>query len=165
MIDNITCLDSACNVPFIFYSIIEILNRNIRMYISPILIIMGVFGHMASCTIFILRQDISGTCRVYYLCLSIGELRYFIFSAIPRWTGDGLYFISNGFLYFWPERNSILLCRIFKYCRFVSTFIAIWSLVIYSIERVLAIRFPFLRTNYIRPSKAKKVCLILLIFD
>ena len=155
------CNDSLCY----FSNILASVNRNFRIYLTPLLLILGLFGHLSSIKIFIQRKDLIGTCRIYYLSVSIGEIGYFIFVGIPRWTGFGLFYITNGLTSFWPEKISVVTCRIFSYGWYISIFFLTWAIIIYTLESVVVISFPFFLGKELRSSNAKKICFGLLIFD
>ena len=155
------CNDSLCY----FSNILASVNRNFRIYLTPLLLILGLFGHLSSIKIFIQGKDLIGTSRIYYLCVTIGEIGYLIFVGIPRWTGFGLLYITNGLTSFWPEKISVVTCRVFSYGWYISIFFLTWAIIIYKLESVVAISFPFFLAKEFRSSNAKKICLGLLIFD
>ncbi len=135
-----------------------------RTFIYPIITILGIFGNIMAFKIFLKRTEIKGTCRIYYFWLAVADLVYLISFAIPEWTSDGLNHLTNGAVQFWPDRLSNVSCKLFRFFMHSSWFMSNWIMVIYSIERVLAISYPFLRTSLIKPSVAKKICFVIIIF-
>ena len=57
-----------------------------------------------------------------------------------------------------PENLSPLICKLFRFAWQSSSFISIWTLIAYSIERIIVISYPFLRRRVISIRNAKFVC-------
>ena len=127
--------------------------------ILPILIFSGAFGNVVTMKIFFQMKMKTSTFPIYFLTLAINDLFHLISFAIPNWINYGV----NRFGKILPEPQnlSIYSCVGLNYVWNFSWFISSWILMAYSIERVLAISFPFMRTQYITVATAKKVCCVI----
>ena len=134
------------------------ISRYYRSFIFPIIVILGVFGNIMAIKIFILRTEIKGTCRIYYLYLAIADLVYLLNFGMPEFISNGLDHLSHGSMQFWPDKLSEASCKLIRFFMHSSWFMSCWILVIYSFERVLAISYPFMRVSFINCSTAKKIC-------
>ena len=130
----------------------------------PLLIIIGIFGQIISIKVFLRAAHWKATCKIYYSTMAIVDLVYLISFGIPEWTGEGLDFVTAGALKFKPENYHVITCRCFRFAWHASSFASYWTLVFFSIERIIAISNPFLALNLITIRNAKKVCTAIILF-
>ena len=143
-----------------FSGIVHMTNRGFRMVILPILLVVGIIGQLFAVKIFVTMKKWKSTCKIYYSSMACADLVYLIWFGIPEWTGEGLDMITDGALKFRPETISTFTCRTFRYLWHLSWFISNWLLVVYSVERVIAISYPMFRVRYINLKSAKITCII-----
>ena len=139
------------------------INRAYRIAIYPILLVVGIFGQLITIKIFISLKNWKSTCRIYFSTMAVSDLVYILGFAITEWTGEGLDYITNGALRFKPENFSSLSCKLMRYIWHSSVFVSYWTLVAYSVERVLAIWYPLLTIKWISTRTAKIICAIICI--
>ena len=156
IIENAAALYSFC--------VISNINIAYRIVVMPILLILGLFGQSSSIIIFLKLNKWKSTCKVYYLTSAIMDLAFLFAFGIPEWTGEGLDYVTFGSLNFTPENYSILSCRVFRFTWSVTSFVSYWVLLVFSVERALAIAYPFLRMKFINIRIAIINCSIVTIF-
>ena len=145
------------------YEIMVKINKGYRMFLLPILLILGIIGQLVSIKIFISLKEWKSTCKIYYSSMALADLVYLIGFGIPEWTGEGLDMITGGALKFNPENLYEESCRTFRYLWHSSWFISNWLLVVYSVERVIVISYPLFRIRFINIKSAKITCSIVAI--
>ena len=139
------------------------INFGFRVILLPILLIIGVIGQVLSIKIFLSLKTWKATCKIYYLTIAIMDLAYLFAFGIPEWTGEGLDFLTSNKIKINPENLSKVSCRLFRFVWHASWFISYWTLVAYSVERLIAISNPLLRFRYINYKTAKITCSILVL--
>ena len=143
MADEISINISTAEILKLFAvsDLVDKLHLTIVVYFSQLLIVIGIFGNFISIIIFLKIRDISGCSRIYYLLLSIADLGIVIIFGTPRWTGSGLFYLSNGTIFIWQEKSSTVICRLCRYVWHTLLFISISCLIGLTIENILAARF------------------------
>ena len=140
-----------------------ILNKFYRGITLPFILIVGIIRQILSIKIFQSLKDWKATCKIYYLSIAGSDLVYLIGFGLPEWTFEGLDIVTFGFLKFKPENLSSLSCRLFRFAWHSSWFISYWTLVAYSVERIIAISFPFIRVRFISTRNAKVICAMIIV--
>ena len=152
-------------MPDTFFLILENVDQFYRMSILPLVILVGCCGQLISIKIFLTVKGWNSTCKVYYFTMAIANLVYLLALGIPTVTDRVVYFwTGKNFLRFQPHNISHLTCKLLAYSIHVSEFISYWSLLVYAIERLIAIWNPFIRIQYIHIKNAKKVCFAVTLF-
>ena len=138
---NLTIL--YCQINDILFELFDPLQFYARNYLEPPIFLFGLFGNLVSIIIFLKRKDIPGTSRIFYLAIAYSDLVYIITIYLANWTGDNLAKFTNGLILFWPTRIHNFSCRTIRYAWHSSIFLSNWTLAIFSIERLIAITYPF----------------------
>ncbi len=76
-------------------------------------------------------------------------------------VGDGLFYATNGKLYFYWDQINDFLCKVRIYWFFVSEGFTYWALVVLSTERLMALSFPIKIKNW-NIEKIVKIVLIII---
>ena len=148
-----------------FFLILKNIDQFYRMSIFPLMILVGCCGQLISIKIFLTVKDWNSTCKAYYLTMAIADLVYLLALGIPTVTDRVVYFwTGENSLRFQPHNISHLTCKLLAYSIHVSGFLSYWSLLVYAIERLIAIWNPFMRVQYIHIKNAKKVCFVVSLF-
>ena len=140
------------------------MNRGYRIAVLPVLVIIGIFGQAITIKVFFRLANWKATCKIYYSTMAIVDLAYLFAFGIPEWTGEGLDYLTNGILIFKPENFHIFLCRCFRFIWHVTSFASYWTLVMYSVERIIAISNPFLAIKLVTIRTAKIACSTICLF-
>ncbi len=135
-------------VPFItpFRKFIRLLDY----YLVPFIIAVGLIGNTISCIVFLTTKLRKLSSSVYLAALSISDMG-FLLCVLASWTtnlGINLYH-TNGW------------CQLFVFCQYVFSFLSVWYIVGFTVERFIAIRFPFKRGAMCTVRRAKIVVIFL----
>ncbi|KAI4489535.1 hypothetical protein M0802_011070 [Mischocyttarus mexicanus] len=120
--------------------------RGIQLYYTPILVYLGSFGNCLSVYVFFgtkLRQISSS---IYLGALAISDTGFLI-SLFVVW----LDMVDIGIF------NMQGLCQFFIYFTTVCSFLSVWFVVAFTVERYIAVQYPFLRQSMCTVARAKKV--------
>ncbi|XP_015182028.1 PREDICTED: thyrotropin-releasing hormone receptor [Polistes dominula] len=120
--------------------------RGIQLYYTPILVYLGSFGNCLSVYVFFgtkLRQNSSS---IYLGALAISDTGFLI-SLFVVW----LDMVDIGIF------NMQGLCQFFIYFTTVCSFLSVWFVVAFTVERCIAVQYPFLRQSMCTVARAKKV--------
>lgn len=120
--------------------------RGIQLYYTPILVYFGSFGNCLSVYVFFgtkLRQISSS---IYLGALAISDTGFLI-SLFVVW----LDMVDIGIF------NMQGLCQFFIYFTTVCSFLSVWFVVAFTVERCIAVQYPFLRQSMCTVARAKKV--------
>jgi hypothetical protein len=120
----------------------------IQMYYTPILVLLGTTGNCLSVIVFAtakLRQLSSS----YYLAgLAISDTGYLL-TLFFVWLNlvDVPLFNQHGF------------CQALMYCSQLCSFLSVWFVVAFTVERFIAVRYPLHRPSMCTVTRAKAVLL------
>lgn len=122
----------------------------LERYAVPLIVTTGLAGNLISFVVFISRymQPISSS--VYLAALSVADIG-FLLSILVFWTET--FAAVNG------------LCQIFTFVTYVSSFLSVWYVVGFTVERYLAVHFPLQRHIFCSKRTAKMVVSGLAIFS
>ena len=136
-------------------STMRIVLRWMHVYITPIIIVVGILGNVLSCVVLLgthLRRQSSS---VYLACLSIADTG-FLMTLFIAWLA-------------WVNVNVINKqgwCQLTVFLAYVSAFLSVWSVVSFTAERYIAVWHPFHRHIMCSAKRAKilVVCLTVIGF-
>ena len=125
------------------------LSRYLGIYGYPVLILLGTVGNVLSLVVMTRRTMIGSSTCFYMAVLSVADTILLYFGCLRTWfsylTGYDAIILSPA------------ACKIFSFLTYFSYDFAAWVLVAMTIERFIAIHFPFKKARYTTVSRAKKV--------
>lgn len=104
------------------------------IYVIPVILMFGIVGNVISFCVFMFTfmRQMSSCVYLSGLCLSdIG----FLLCAAASWSDN-----INLRIYHKPG-----ICQFFVYFTYITSFLSVWYVVAFSLERYLAVKFPFKR--------------------
>ena len=133
------------------------------VYILPFVIIIGVLENIAVLFVFGWHSGgVSQTTRIYYIILAILDIISLLTYHLPQYTTWGLWFITNGKFSILIDASSDFVCALFNYLFYLSEGLANYYYLLFTIERLVAIRSPLLLKKYF--SRSHSIAAILIIF-
>lgn len=138
-----------------FVSPYRLLNTGLfldKMY-TPLLCLFGSLGNALSLSVFCLESKYRSQSSSYYLsALAISDTG-FLLNLFAVWL-EG---IRGGVI------TSDVMCPLVMYLGQVTCFISVYLMVAFSIERYVAVHYPFSRPRICTKSKAKKLILAIVV--
>ena len=127
----------------------------IWVYVSPLLLLVGVVGNTLSVLVLLRKALRSSTTMFYLIFLSVGDI-------LTLYTGLLRYWISNAFDI--DVRNiSDTGCKIHTFLVYLSLDFTVWVLVSVTVDRCLSVSMPF-RTKRICTIWRSKLIVIFIVF-
>ena len=113
-------------------SFITILTKIIVPTLFGIIAFLGVIGNTLVIVVVITNQQMRSTTNVLILNLAVADLLFVIF-CIPFTATD----------YVLPEwKFGLIVCQAVQYLIYVTSYVSIYTLILMSIDRFLAVVFP-----------------------
>lgn len=127
---------------------------NCQLYYIPGLVIFGVLGNILSVCVFF-NTKLKKLSSSYYLSsLAISDTVFLIMVFIA-WL---VLIEINWFIMEW-------VCKLTMYLIYVSSFLSVWLIMVFTIERFVAVRYPLLRQSLCTISRAKFIIVVLTIIS
>ena len=131
-------------------SSLKALTLRVSLYLLPVIIVSGVIGNCISLVVLLKTYLRRLSVSVYLAALSTADT-VFLLTLLVIW----LEFIPVRALH----RNG--LCQITIYLSYCSSFMSVWCVVGFSVERCIAICYPLQRPIMCTPGRAKLVAMAL----
>ena len=135
------------------YFLLLTITNGLDMFMVPILITIGVIGNTLSFVTFIFSNLKSLSSSVYLAALAIADIG-FLLCVLASWITN-----FNVNLYHQPG-----WCQAFVYLTYVFSFLSVWYVVGFTVERYIAVRFPFKRGDMCTVRRARIVVVSLALF-
>ncbi|XP_024082327.1 galanin-like G-protein coupled receptor npr-9 isoform X2 [Cimex lectularius] len=126
----------------------------IQLYYTPALVTLGSLGNSLSVLVFFTTKLRKLSSSYYLSALAISDTG-FLLITFPSWLGmfdDVTWFNQPGF------------CEFSVYMTQVCSFLSVWFIVAFTVERFIAVRYPLKRPSMCTVSRAKAVLLCLSLF-
>ena len=135
----------------------EFLRVALWQWMSPFIFLLGFFGNIAILIVLANRPVMSdNTTSVYVRCLAIADLLTLITGIIPEWMA-----FTDIFNF---EEVHPVSCKFYKFFAYTSSDASIWILTAFSVERFIAVVFPFKRQKgWCKVSQVKIICVALVL--
>ena len=120
--------------------------RMLDYYIVPIIVVVGLAGNSLSCVAFLMTSLKTLSSSVYLASLAVADSGFLV-CVLFSWStnlGVGLYNMPFG-------------CQFFTFSSYVFSFLSVWLVVGFTVERYIATCFPFKRNEMCTPRRAKLV--------
>ncbi|KAF4525509.1 hypothetical protein B566_EDAN014933 [Ephemera danica] len=120
----------------------------IQMYYTPILVLLGTTGNCLSVIVFATAKLRTLSSSYYLAGLAVSDTCYLI-SLFFVWLNlvDVPLFNQHGF------------CQALMYCTYLCSFLSVWFVVAFTVERFVAVRYPLHRPSMCTVTRAKAVLL------
>lgn len=145
---NNTTLDSNEILPNRTLSAVEL----IQLYYTPILVYLGSFGNGISVYVFFGTKLRKLSSSYYLATLAVCD-NLFLMSMFVVWlrmVGLDLY-----------NRDGV--CHLINYITGVCSFLSVWLVLAFTVERFVAVRYPLLRQSVCTVSRAKTAIIVLVL--
>lgn len=115
-------------------------------YLLPVIIITGLVGNLVSFLVFCCTYLRRLSSSVYLSALAVADF-VFLVALFFNWiNGLGVRLIhADGW------------CQFFIYVTYVASFLSVWYVVCFTVERHLTVCYPFLRHRFCQPKRTKAV--------
>lgn len=127
---------------------------NCQLYYIPILVIFGVLGNILSVCVFFYTKLRKLSSSYYLSSLAVSDTVFLITVFIAWLELVKIYW----FITQW-------VCKITMYLTYVSSFLSVWLIIVFTIERFVAVRYPLLRQSLCTTSRAKFIITLLVIIS
>ena len=151
-INQNTSFHTTIQATSMYFLLLKITN-GLDMFMVPILITIGVIGNTLSFVTFIFSNLKSLSSSVYLAALAIADIG-FLLCVLASWITN-----FNVNLYHQPG-----WCQTFVYLTYVFSFLSVWYVVGFTVERYIAVRFPFKRGDMCTVRRARIVVVSLALF-
>lgn len=130
----------------------KIVNK-VDVFVVPIIILIGLVGNMLSLVIFTFTHLRRMSCSNYLSALAISDTGFLVclFFSWSNNIGIRLYHVN-------------VWCQIFVYLTYVWSFLSVWYVVAFTVERYIIVSFPFRRNEICTDKRAKIVVFCLALF-
>ncbi|ELT88617.1 hypothetical protein CAPTEDRAFT_27008, partial [Capitella teleta] len=123
-------------------------------YLTPITILLGGFANLLSFLVFTVTHLKRQSSSIYLASLAMADI-IFLSSLTFIWLG-GL-----------PSQMKLSLfhqdiwCQLVLYSTHVTTFLSVWYVVSFTVERYIIVHYPLRKDRYCTPKRAKRVVISL----
>ena len=131
------------------------LNYHFRVWILPVALIVGTFGQLLTLKSCVTNKAWKSTGKIYYSLMAITDFLYLLSFGIISYMETGLNSLSQGIINFALAKHFGPTCKLFPYAFHVLISVSFWNLSAYSLERLLAIWFPFIRIQYLNEKRSQ----------
>ena len=114
------------------FSIVNVLTKIIVPIVFGIIAFLGVIGNTLVIVVVLTNQQMRSTTNVLILNLAVADLLFVIF-CIPFTATD---YVLNEW------RFGLIVCQAVQYLIYVTSYVSIYTLILMSIDRFLAVVFP-----------------------
>ena len=134
-------------------SALATINTFLQRYVTPVIIVVGVLGNIASLAVFQTSRLRRQTSSLHLSALAISDTG-FLLSLLISWLG-------------WfrvPLVHRQPWCVLVVYLTYVCGFLSVWIVVTFTVERFIVACFPLQRKRVVRARHAKVVLTLLTVF-
>ena len=127
--------------------------KNLNIYLTPLIILLGLITNTLSLLVFLCTNLTKHSSSIYLASLALAD-NGFLLSLAIGWFGW-----INIHLFHKP-----VLCQLTIYLGSISSFLSVYYVTAFTVERFIAVNFPLKRHVMCTVKRAKIVCLMLAIF-
>ena len=131
------------------------IRANYRAYILPFIIIFGVLGNFAILFVFFTHSGgVSRTTRIYYLLLATTDILSLLTYNLVQFLRFGMRKITNYGFYLNFDQGTSVFCSGYEYVFYLSEALSNYYYLMFSLERLFAIRNPILSKKFFTKSRS-----------
>ncbi len=122
----------------------------LNIYFTPVIILVGMVGNLLSVIVFVNTYLSRQSSSIYLASLAVADLLYLL-SLTVVWLS-------------WihvPLLHHIGCCQLVTYLKNVCTFLSVWYVVCFTVDRYIIVCYPLRRDRYCTPRLARRVVLLL----
>ena len=120
--------------------------HNLDLYLVPCLAVGGILGNILSFLVFVGTYLKHMSSSVYLAGLAVSD-SVFLLMVFLSWSSN-----VNIYIYHRPG-----WCHLFVYLAYVSSFLSVWYVVCFTVERYIAVCFPLKRQDWCTARRARIV--------
>lgn len=127
--------------------------QHVELYVMPLVAIVGLTGNLISFAVFVATYMRRLSSSLYLAALSMVDM-VFLICVLLSWgvnIGINVY-----------QRDG--WCQMFTYLTYVSSFLSVWYVISFTVERYIAVHYPLRRYEFCTTNRAKMVVLGLACF-
>lgn len=129
--------------------------RYLWMIGGPVIFVVGVCGNALIVAVMTQSRMRGSSTGVYLTAMAVADSMVLVTGIVPEWLeAAGTVVLKE-----WHQAA----CKIEKFLFYTSADTAVWFLVIFTVDRFIAISFPLKKTNFCRSSRAKLSCTVTLV--
>ncbi len=127
------------------------LGQQLWIFMAPVIFIIGIIGNILILLIMGRKKFKGTTTCVYLRAMALADLLVLLTGMLPEWLSAN-YDITFKLI-------SAATCKTEKFISYSIGDTAIWILVVFTVDRFVAVCFPLHKSDIFSPSKAKYWCL------
>ena len=135
--------------------------KSFYAFVTPFIIVIGLIGNIVSLKVFTCTRLRDLSASLYLIALSISDSCVLLTYVLLDWLHNGLPAWHHGFSVNIIHRQCI--CELFLFVSYVFRFVTVYLLVIFSVERYIAVCKPLQRQAICSKNVARKVILVVLL--
>ncbi|ELU10346.1 hypothetical protein CAPTEDRAFT_26933, partial [Capitella teleta] len=121
----------------------------------PFIFFIGLCGNILILLVMGKKRMRGTSASVYLMWMAAADLCVLIFGMIPEWLEQGDFLVV--------KKIHPIVCKLEKFAFYTSADTAIWVLCIFSVDRFIAVCFPFEKKDHCLPSRSKFFALTALV--
>lgn len=147
--------DSGINDVNVLLDTLEV-DRLLWIYWSPFTFFLGLVGNILVIKIFGFSKSTTitttSTTSIYFTVMAVADVTFLIFGIVPEWL-DACNFIKL-------QEVHYMMCKLEKFIFYLSGDVAIWIICINTMDRFIAVCFPFTQQSLRKAVYAKIASLV-----
>ena len=128
-------------------------NRMLRVYVSPVLLVLGTFGNIFS-FIILAKNMLKVSTYSYLAVLAIMDMLVLYIGLLRMWVGQFTVDIQD---------TANWLCKGVNFLGYVSSDSSVWLIIAVTIERFIAVCFPLKAPRMCNTKRARMVILLVIV--
>ncbi|EFN81825.1 Rhodopsin, GQ-coupled [Harpegnathos saltator] len=133
-------------------SVADVLLHNIQLYYSPILVHLGLLGNCLSVCVFFGTKLRRASSSIYLGALAVSDSGFLV-TIFVVW-------LNMFHVHLFNEQG---FCQFFVYLSTLCSFLSVWLVVAFTVERYVAVKYPLRRQSLCTVARAKVVIIWLTI--
>jgi len=118
--------------------------------VAPVVVIAGLIGNLVALFVFSERSMQRRSSDVYLTAISVAGVA-FLLCVMMSWTSINVYHFDGA-------------CQLLTYVTYVSSFLGVWYVVCFTVERYVAVHYPLRRLSLCTVTKARRTVVTLTMF-
>lgn len=122
-------------------------SKFVWIYVCPIILLVGVVGNCLTIAVMRRKRLRGGTVAIYLVLIAIADTCFLVVGIIPEWL-EAMGIVT--FKHIHPAT-----CKIEKFLGYTAGDTAIWLLVVFTLDRFVAVCFPLRKSEVCTTKRAK----------
>nr|AKQ63053.1 orphan G-protein coupled receptor 49 [Platynereis dumerilii] len=123
------------------------LAKTLWIYVAPFIFVVGVIGNVLILIVMMRRKFQGTTTCIYLRLMALADLLVLIIGMVPEW-------LSANDIVIFKEVHPVT-CKLEKFLQYTTGDVSIWILMCFTVDRFIAVCFPFSKTNFCKPGRAR----------